>query len=443
MKKSTRLLSAALVTTFIAGILALPAAAAGSNYTAVAAQDTSFTKYLLVDKGQKAPKIDFTYTVASGAAIAPTTSTLQVYPGVGTPDVKTVSFTTTDTPEATSLNANYDTYMKTIEVDFKTSAITFSEPGVYRYIITENNNSGSGVYYDVDPSDPTDSSLYGTRIRTLDVYVEDDLSTDAKDLIVTSYVLYNGTVTTAPPSASTASNGTALTATTPVITPASPTNGQEPSGATKTDRIVNYFTTYKITFGKEVTGNQGSRDKYFKLTLTLTSPVDATLLVDISKADAAAGTNDATTVSGSNPTTISLTANTASATDFYLQDGQYITVAGLPVDTVYALTEDAEGYTSTEGIVQALSTLNWDDDASTGTATDGFDALSDAVNGTITNADIHTGYTNDKQGIIPTGVLVKIAPVIGVGLIIVAGVIFFAVVTTRNREQDDLDTENT
>ncbi len=64
MKKSTRLLSAALVTTFIAGILALPAAAAGSNYTAVAAQDTSFTKYLLVDKGQKAPKIDFTYTVA-------------------------------------------------------------------------------------------------------------------------------------------------------------------------------------------------------------------------------------------------------------------------------------------------------------------------------------------------------------------------------------------
>lgn len=443
MKKSTRLLSAALVTTFIAGILALPAAAAGTNYTPIAAQDTSFTKYLLVDKEQKAPKIDFTYTVAPGAAIAPTTTTLQVYPGVGTPAVKTVSFTPSDTPEATSLNANYDTYMKTIEVDFKTSAITFSEPGVYRYIITENNNSGAGVYYDVDPSDPTDSTLYGDRTRTLDVYVEDDLSTAAKDLIVTSYVLYDGTVTTAPPSASTAANSTALTSTTPVVTPASPTNGQEASGATKTDRIVNYFTTFKITFGKEVTGNQGSRDKYFKLTLTLTSPVDATLLVDLTNADTAAGTNDATTVTGSNPTTISLTANTATATDFYLQDGQYITVAGLPVNTTYALTEDAEGYVSTAGITQALSTLNWDSDTTTGTATDGFDALSDSVNGTITNADIHTGYTNDKQGIIPTGVLVKVAPVIGVGLLVIAGVIFFAVITTKNREQDDLETENT
>ena len=443
MKKSTRLLSAALVTTFIAGILALPAAAAGTNYTSVAAQDTSFTKYLLVDKDQKAPKIDFTYTVAPGAAIAPTTTALQVYPGVGTPAVNTVSFTPSDTPEATSLNANYDTYMKTIEVDFKTSAITFSEPGVYRYIITENNNSGDGVYYDVDPSDPTDSTLYGDRTRTLDVYVEDDLSTAAKDLIVTSYVLYDGTVTTAPPSASTAANSTALTSTTPVITPASPTNGQEASGATKTDRIVNYFTTFKITFGKEVTGNQGSRDKYFKLTLTLTSPVDATLLVDLTNADTAAGTNEATTVTGSNPTTISLTANTATATDFYLQDGQYITVAGLPVNTTYALTEDAEGYVSTAGITQALSTLNWDSDTTTGTATDGFDALSDSVNGTITNADIHTGYTNDKQGIIPTGVLVKIAPVIGVGLLVIAGVIFFAVIATKNREQDDLETENT
>ena len=60
MKKTTKLLSAALVTTLIAGVLALPAAAAGTNYTPVSAQNTSFDKYLLVKKDEKAPAVTFT-----------------------------------------------------------------------------------------------------------------------------------------------------------------------------------------------------------------------------------------------------------------------------------------------------------------------------------------------------------------------------------------------
>ncbi len=436
MKKTTKLLSAALVTTLIAGVLALPAAAAGTNYTPVSAQNTSFDKYLLVKDGEKAPAVTFTYDFAAGTAIPATASTIQVYPGVGTPTAS-VSFTASDAAETTSLNADYTTYKKTVDVNF--SGITFREPGVYRYIITEDNTVAAGIVYDVDPTNPTTAS--GDRTRTLDVYVEDDQSTDAKDLIVTSYVMYDGTVTSAPPSAATGTQGAALTAATPVQAPAA-TQANVADGATKTDRIVNYFDSYTITFGKEVTGNQGSRDKYFKLTLTLTSPVAGTATVDISNADPSVVANDATTVSGDNVQTIDLTANTAVATDFYLQDGQYITVSGLAVNTVYALTEAAEGYTSTAGIVESLSTLNWDKDASTGTATDGFDALSDNVNGTITNANIHTGYTNDKQGIIPTGVLLKIAPVAGIAFVVVAGIIFFAVMSVKRRESEELETEN-
>ena len=435
MKKSSKLLSVSLVTTLIAGMMAIPAAAAG-NYTAVAAQNTSFDKYLLVEKDEKAPGLTFTYDFAAGTAIAPTATTLQVYPGVitgGKPSA-TVSFSDSDAAEGTSLNANYTTYKKTVNVDF--SGITFSEPGVYRYIITEDNNAGAGVFYDVDPTDPTDATAYGDRTRTLDVYVEDDESTAAKDLIVTSYVMYNGTVTTAPPSSS-ASQGTALTAATPVVSPASPTNGQEADGATKTDRIVNYFKSYSITFGKEVTGNQGSKDKYFAFTLKLTSPVAGIATVDLSLADPAAGTNDATTVSGSNAPSITLTANTEVSTVFYLQDGQYITVTGLPEGTKYELSEAAEGYTSTEGITAANSSLDWDGDT-----TNGNDALADPVSNTTgITADVRTGFTNDKQGIIPTGVLVKVAPVIGIGLVVIAGVIFFAVISMRNKDQEDLETE--
>ncbi|WP_034450317.1 DUF7601 domain-containing protein [Butyrivibrio sp. AE2032] len=434
MKKTTKLLSAALVTTLIAGVLALPAAAAGTNYTPVSAQNTSFDKYLLVKDGEKAPAVTFTYGFAAGTAIPATASTIQVYPGVGTPTAS-VSFTASDAAETTSLNANYTTYKKTVDVDF--SRITFTEPGVYRYIITENNNAAAGIVYDVDPTNPTTAS--GDRTRTLDVYVEDDQSTtdkDHKNLIVTSYVMYNGTVTSAPPSATTGTQGAALTAATPVQDPAAP-QANVAGGATKTNRIVNYFDSYTITFGKEVTGNQGSRDKYFDFTLTLTSPVTETAKVTFHNADGtvAAGVNDATTVSGTNVQTIDLTANTAVVTHFYLQDGQYITVSGLAVNTEYALAEAAEDYTSTQGIVQTLSSLNWD-------GTDGFDALTDSVNGTITNANIHTGFTNDKQGIIPTGVLLKIAPVAGIAFVVVAGVIFFAVMSVKRRESEELETEN-
>lgn len=443
MKESSKLLSVSLVTTLIAGMMAIPAAAAGSNYAAVDAQNTSFDKYLLVEAGEKAPAVTFDYAITAGTGILPTydstagTGTLQVFPGVitgGKPSA-TVSFSDSDAAEATSLNASYTTYKKTVNVDF--SGITFTEPGVYRYIITEDNNAGAGIFYDVDPSDPTDATAYGDRTRTLDVYVEDDESTAAKDLIVTSYVMYDGTVTTAPPSSASATQGTALTAATPVVSPATPTNGQEADGATKTDRIVNYFKSYSITFGKEVTGNQGSKDKYFAFTLKLTSPVAGVATVDLSLADPAAGTNDATTVSGSNATSITLTANTEVETVFYLQDGQYITVTGLPEGTKYTLSEDAEGYTSTAGITAGNSSLDWDGDT-----TNGNDALTDPVSNTTgITANVHTGFTNDKQGIIPTGVLVKVAPVIGIGLVVIAGVIFFAVISLKNREQEDLETD--
>ncbi|MBR5974866.1 MAG: hypothetical protein IK020_06750 [Clostridiales bacterium] len=424
-KSILKLLSGMLVTTLVAGLMAMPAAAAGSNYTTVDAQNTSFDKYLLVEKDEKAPSVTFNYAITPGAAIAATENTLQVYAGVGTPTAS-VSFSSADAAEGTSLNDNYTTYKKTVDVSF--SGITFSEPGVYRYIITENNNSGAGVIYDVDPTDPTDSTKYGDRIRTLDVYVEDDESTPEKDLIVTCYVMYNGEVKTAPPSAAAASQGTALTSATPVVSPAAPTNQAEAAGATKTDRIVNYVKTYSITFGKEVTGNQGSKDKYFKLTLTLTAPLAGEFTVDLSNADPSVISNSATTVSGNNPTKITATANTAVPTEFYLQDGQYITVSGLPEGTKYELTEAAEGYTSTEGIAVGISSLDWD-------ATNaGNDALADPVrNTTGITADVHTGFTNSKNGIIPTGVLLKATPVIVIGLVILAGAAFFVVKNVRRK----------
>ena len=443
MKGFMKSISAALISAVMVAAIAFPASAAGTNYTPVSAQDATFSKYLIVDNGATAPDTTFTYSISSAdvteqaatAANGTTPGTLRVYKGTGTPTIAPVSFSKSDTAETSTLVTDYKTYKKTITINM--SSVTFSEPGVYRYYIEEADSTLGGMYCDVDYTTPA-LTTEGSRFRTLDVYVEDASTETAtgttKELKITGYIMYEGKVTAAPSSSSSASSGTAITDTKAIEVNAA--NGAEVveggNAVPKSDRYVNYYTSQSLTFGKVVTGNQGSRDKYFKFTLKLNSPSTATVSVDVSHADGtvAAGVNSATTVSGTNVTSIDLTAGTVVSTDFYLQHGQYIIVNGLPVGTTYELTEDAEGYESTAGITQAVSVINWDGVA-------GNDALSDSITGTIAiddkdatttgDGDIHTGFTNDKQGIIPTGVLMTMTPVVVIAVIAVAGVAFFAV----------------
>ena len=425
MKRSMKLLSAMPVTTVMAGVLAIPVSAAGTNYAPVDGTTTTFDKYLLVNEGTNVPDLTFNYTI-SGATVTPVPAAdnyLPVFAGTGTPTA-TATFSSSSTQITPTTNVDfddtlYDGYQEQVTVDL--SSITFAEPGVYRYYIQEVDAGIGGLTCDVDPTDPTTAPT-GTDVckRTLDVYVFDDENTAAKDLTIGGYVMYNGWVTAAPPDSTVATSAADALV----------------SGATKSSQFVNYFDTYTITFGKEVTGNQGSKDKYFKFSLELTSPVAGTFNVDTTHADTNIPTNDATNYSGvSNVPTIAVTKDTPVTTDFYLQDGQYITIAGIPAGTKYTLSEDAEDYTSTDGITADNSTLNWD-----GTA--GNDALTDPTSNTTgIAANIHTGFTNDKQGIIPTGVILKIAPVVGIGFVVVAGVIFFGVMSAKRKESEDLEAE--
>ena len=447
MKGFRKRLSALLVTAAMTAAVVVPAAAAGTDYDAITPKDATFTKYLLVDQTAVAPSATFSYTVEKPeSAIAGTSTTLPVYIGTGTPVIADVAFAPSDTAETSTLLTNYKTYKKTITIDLDTAAngVQFKEPGVYRYYIKEADSAVAGMYCDVSTTAlTTEGDLY----RTLDIYVEDngtDATSGNKILKVTGYIMYDGKITAAPPSSTSATSGNAINTTKQIEVNSSATDGV--SGAAKTDNYINYYTSQSITIGKTVTGNQGSRDKYFKFTLKLTSPVDSKLSVDVSNADAsvpaAANLNKATKAAYAgiaNPTTIDLTAATEVSTDFYLQHGQYIIVNGLPVGTTYALIEDAEDYTSTAGIAQAVSAINWDGAA-------GNDALSDAVTGTIAvddndssttgDGDIHTGFTNDKQGVIPTGVLLTMTPVIVVAVIVVAGIAFF---TVRNAKRKALE----
>jgi len=259
--------------------------------------------------------------------------------------------------------------------------------------------------------------------------------------------MYNGTQTGAPKAS----------AATPEATP----NGAEVAGATKNDTITNVYSSQDLTFGKAVTGNQGSKDKYFKYTVEISniSAENAKLSVDLSGADSAvpASPNAATNgdyagkvnpaeliadttktvdadgykaeavTAGEAPDTVTTYKITA---EYYLQHGQYITIQGLPKGASYSVTEDEEDYTKTSGIAAALSPLNWNGES-------GNDALNDAVSGSIADADIHTGYTNDRSGTIPTGILTTVAGSLGVVALGAIGVTGGIIYMKKKKSEDE------
>ena len=455
MKELWKKLSVMLITTALVAFMAVPAFAANTGYVPLKSPNAQFDKYLLVDSDAVVPNTSFSFTISSNdvteilpgsAATTTSAGTLPLYKGPGTPTISAVSFSPSDTVEISTLVSGYKTYKKPVTIDM--SSVKFSEPGVYRYYITEDTGT-AGMFYDVDATTPN-LTTNGSLKRTLDVYVEDTEDASSMTLKVTGFVMYDGVVTAAPPAGEPATANSAITSTKTITV--NTANGAEVPGATKTDRYVNYYTSYSLTVGKVVTGNQGSRDKYFKLTLTLNSPVATTLTVDGSHADiqlpASDALNKATDSSyagKSNPQEIKLNAGEAKETEFYLQHGQYIIVEGLIVGTTYELKEEAEGYTSTEGITAAVSVINWD-------GINGNDALADAVNGTVKlldaddsttdDGDLQTGFTNDKNGVIPTGVLVSATPVIIIAIVVVAGVVLFIVMSAKRKASEAADTDS-
>ena len=470
MKKYRRFAAIIASAAVIASLAAVPmsASAAGTTYSSTLTTEngkkvTTLDKYLVMKADANVPNAQFTFSVAPGTAIAAdkTSGTLAVLAGIGTPVLTngTMTFSTADTATAEASKGADDTPVfvtadtsdekyvkKTLTLDF--SGVAFTEPGVYRYLITEagTNQGITNGYVDASTTE---------TVRTLDVYVEDAGTTVAEgtdagkpQLKITGYVMYNGTQTGAPKAEASASA-------------AAPNNGAEVAGATKNDTITNVYSSQDLTFGKAVTGNQGSKDKYFKYTVEISniSAQNAKLSVDLTGADSAvpASPNAATktdyagkvnpavliadttkTIAADGYTAEAVTTGEAPDTvttykitaEYYLQHGQYITIQGLPKGASYSVTEDEEDYTKTSGITKDLSTLDWNGES-------GNDALADAVSGTIADADIHTGYTNDRSGTIPTGILSTVAGSLGIVALGIAGVAGGAVYLKKKKSEDE------
>lgn len=171
----------------------------------------------------------------------------------------------------------------------------------------------------------------------------------------------------------------------------------------KKDTFENTYSAGKLNITKTVKGNLGDKDKYFKFTVTLTGEENkntpATL--DVSK-----------TSYESNETSIKV----GTAKDFYLKDGETLTISNLPKGMSYEVEEAdytgaSEGYTTTVNEQEGRK-----------------------LTGTMGTENVTAAFVNLKDGTIDTGVYMDSLPyILALAFAFGGAVVLF----TRKRRVED------
>lgn len=449
-KNMKRLVAAFAAAAVMTGTMPFAVFAANS-YTAIHGTKTDFKKVLEIDDDTNIPQVTFNFTVTAGDAVNSTSSAkLDVFEGknpenvvlkgpeadIGTTSGKeegTITFTAMSKADAAAddsagddnnvaINDEVagDKYYATRKAELDFSQCSFDEPGIYRYIVTENATTGAaGIVND------------STTTRTVDVYVIDN----GTNLAIQGYIIYKGTVTGYPDSTdSTTVNNTEKTvedgSTTGDMTYASSLTVDGTAGE-KSVGFKNSYTTHDIEFSKEVTGNQGSKDKYFRFNIEVDGDFDdaQTFAIDTDNSvyDSAPTQTTATIYTAAemataNGVTVSINGSDVPAVlgsalkagkDFYLQHGQKIIITGIPEGATYTITEYPEDY-----VPNATVTAGTDVDA---TVSMDKTVVSDLTTGLTDDATV--AFENHRNGVLPTGIIMSVAPVAVVGIGVLAAIV--------------------
>jgi len=390
-------------------------AAPGTAYAGVNGTEVKIQKYLILDSAATVPNITFNFSIEGKAPIAaatPVANGLQVFAGNdadrvtgGLPIIGTAAFTNADTKYTTqqalvspgiqiapgaqdpvNLTAGKSYAKHDVSVDF--TNVIFKEPGIYRYEITETPSGTGAVNDDLDST------------RIMDVYVvHDDVTGQLK---VEGYVLHNN-------ENDVKQDGSSAT-------------------ATKSTGFTNTMDAKDIKLKKTVAGNQASRDEYFKITLKIEKALpNTTYAVDLTNADATTTTNGANTTIHTNKATITTDDNGKATVDYWLQHGQFITVRSMGVDATYEISED-KSTMNDEGYVAGITSTGAGDTIVTNDY---------KVSGTVETTDpaeTEIAFENTREGVIPTGVIMTVAPFAAVTLL---GAVGMVTIKMRKKEDDE------
>ena len=400
------------------------------------------------------PAITYTYTIAAADAsvlvtvtddtsdhasgLATTTTALAgVTTGVtmtGTA-ANTIAWTNADILDASAAGtANY----KNLTIDF--SNVVFTQPGVYRYTLTETANAytSSGV---------TDGTITGTRY--LDVYVmRSDSYTDGTTSAqwkIYGYVCLDSSL-----------------GTTNVTPSTTKTNGfVDTDGPSSSTVTADEYHTYNLTIGKTLTGDTTMNSHKFPFDATWTAGnATGTFQFAVETTGTAQVTSSTdSTATSINGTTISTSllkvggANAVGTTDKdgtpSIANGATVKYIGIPNGTKVTVTEtnDVVGTTYTTTATEKIgsdgtatgvafadsSTAVLSSDKKTATTDQTDTAVYAESTAPTADKSVEIQYTNTLAIISPTGVVLRFAPYL---LILGAGIVLLAVSRKGRKEEE-------
>lgn len=288
------------------------------------------------------------------------------------PDGSTIQFATSDTSDEAYAE-------KPLIVDL--TGVTFTEAGIYRYVVTETQSDIAGIVPD------------SVNKRYLDVLVQK--SAQGNDYVPTAVVLKTN-------------DGVP------------DTEGQSDTGA-KSTGFTNRYNTNSVGFAKSVAGNQASFNQYFKFTVKLTggqtvddaTRVKVSGVFDAKPAENMATQYDAAEMAQANDGVEYVTLSQLRAgKDFFIKDGQSVMLTGIPDGMGYEVTEVPEDYTPSVQVTGDSECTPADS----------------KVTDSSLSQDTTLSFVNTRNGIIPsTGVSAAFALPAAVMLAGIAGVVLIFV----------------
>lgn len=361
---------------------------------------TTFDKYVVMKKNAHVPNAEFSYTITPAevsGAVDTNDKNLTIKKGIGDPQVSTTKFkdgqTTYTKTQTSTTNQGSQTYTPTEEdnvvgldaghkyaktpatVDF--SKINFTQPGVYRYKVTENDTAEKGITKD-------------DTVRYLDVYVENVNGSNQ----ITGYVFHT---TNAAQAKGDATNPGA----------------NNPEGKNK--GFTNTYTTYNVNVTNQVTGNQGYTDEVFHYNVVITS-LDGGEVIDVTNTD---GTK--TSYTADKDGKVSFTTD--------IKTGNTVVINGLSNHAHYTITETSGDYTTT-------ATKNG---TAVNLGHDGTNHTYSTPTEELTNNDT-VEFTNNRNGVLPTGIYHNNRAAIAIaGIAAMGGVLAITVKKHRKHQEDAMN----
>ena len=299
-------------------------------HTPVSGTTVTIHQYVVMKQDARVPNSTFHYVMSSGTEVrASDNNGVAIFAGYGSskttgyPTITNASFTPNDTTYTTvqlqptgtnqqipsgkldpvTLSADEKYARKDVTIDF--TSVTFKQPGIYRYMVIYTTTQG-GIGFIDDP----------VATRCLDVYVETDTN---GVLSIAGYVLHKT---------------------------------EAAQDDDKGDGFVTQYLTHNITIENEISGNQASKDKYFKFDFFIGNPESGVVFdVDLTDADATTSVTPWDSTQHTNPSSITMGSQRYVSVSYWLQGGQSIVIKGVP-DTSYIIFDEipdysSEGYTTT------------------------------------------------------------------------------------------------